>query len=941
MRGCLLRYQSLNPGETRIVLTVPMDYGYAGEPEMIKEHIAYLTSTEPKTRIQGAQVLGQLIRENRIGSQGPEIASAMTKAIFIRDPHLHVRLKENLHRIGQDAVEPLVELLKIESRHIQRGAIRNVHGISPYVAAAHAIEVLEKLPPEIRREKVIPALNALHEHYLSGGRFPGVHSDTKKMIQLALSRLDPSAGPFGPEPINGTHLEGTIRGHGWAGFFHQATHQPDRKWVPIIVEYMKNDEASRSYYYGMLLDRIGGTDAIQVLLELLSEEDWYPRYAATAVLEMLGGKATAALPTLEGCFRNENEDIEVRVGAARAIASIQGIDQFALFAQISDVESRIIKSTHERSMAYRREFLKCRGGQLNVNETHQWNGSAACVDAFATNQSVDDANIWIMNFFDDEIANAQHKFSGLTTLMNLVRVFVTFHSESRFSPGRLKPDVEARMKDVFFRIMNEEFMRSHLIMSSKDIRLDKIIEMDRHANGPIRWDVFQYLALSVLKDDSAYADRVFQHGDTVTSRYEIFGAFLKKHLKEWSLWGMWNEFGSSYISRTLSGYFNLVDLPEDPELRQLARMWIDLAMIEHEQIAISGIRGGSKSRPKKGGLGNSFNCSGETAFLYGERGVIVTGNGQIPHTDYQVPDAAILLRKLGKPITSYEISNLHPGEFIVKQRSPGENATDMIDWGRRTQVEQIRSSHAINYAYCTPDYVMGCAMIDPNRLYVNGIGGRWGGAIFQDLSVVAFEAYSGEKWYVQSKDVMIAQRIPESTYHNWPRIMFFMGSDKVERDGWVLGVTRNGRAYAAIKVVSGGYFWDGPMKETLYLFKDEYSPVILQVGSSEQYGSFEGFQEAILTSAFSVESLATTGRVVKVEYTGPNSSKLEFFTRTDPYIPPRVDGKEIELESEHVYRSPYLENKAGDDIVTIRFQARQWDYDFARRSIITRVTEVT
>ena len=104
-------------------------------------------------------------------------------------------------------------------------------------------------------------------------------------------------------------------------------------------------------------------------------------------------------------------------------------------------------------------------------------------------------------------------------------------------------------------------------------------------------------------------------------------------------------------------------------------------------------------------------------------------------------------------------------------------------------------------------------MIDPNRLYVNGIGGRWGGVIFQDLSVVAFEAYSGEKWYVQSKDVITAQRFPEATYHNWPRIMFFMETEKVERNDWIFAMTKNRNAYVAVKIINGGYIWDGVKKD--------------------------------------------------------------------------------------------------------------------------------
>ena len=148
---------------------------------------------------------------------------------------------------------------------------------------------------------------------------------------------------------------------------------------------MKNDVASRPYYYGMLLDRIGGIDAIPALVELLSEEDWYPRYAATAGLEMLGQKAENALPKLKERFEDEEEDIEVRVGAARAIASIQGTDPFSFFKLIPNIENKIIKSTRERSIIYRQDFLRRKGAQFDVTETPQWNGSAACVYALDSN----------------------------------------------------------------------------------------------------------------------------------------------------------------------------------------------------------------------------------------------------------------------------------------------------------------------------------------------------------------------------------------------------------------------------------------------------------------------------------------------------------------------------------------------------------------------------
>ncbi|MAT78375.1 hypothetical protein CMK14_24935, partial [Candidatus Poribacteria bacterium] len=178
------------------VITTLIHHGYTEDSEIVEELKSYLTSTESKTRILGLQILGQTINENKVTDKGVEIATILTKAMPIKDPHLHSLLKNSLLKLGEDAVDPLIDLLKIEPRYIQRGAIRNVYGVSPYVLAAHSIEILERMDLDIRQKKIIPTLQALHKHYLSGKNFPGIHDDTKKMVQIAISKLDPNAKPF-------------------------------------------------------------------------------------------------------------------------------------------------------------------------------------------------------------------------------------------------------------------------------------------------------------------------------------------------------------------------------------------------------------------------------------------------------------------------------------------------------------------------------------------------------------------------------------------------------------------------------------------------------------------------------------------------------------------------------------------------------------------------
>ena len=70
-----------------------------------------------------------------------------------------------------------------------------------------------------------------------------------------------------------------------------------------------------------------------------------------------------------------------------------------------------------------------------------------------------------------------------------------------------------------------------------------------------------------------------------------------------------------------------------------------------------------------------------------------------------------------------------------------------------------------------------------------------------------------------------------------------------------------------------------------------------------------------------------------MEYTGPNSSKLEFFAQAKPFVLPKVDGKPIDLELEYNYRSPYMENRQDSNVVTVRYGKSRWDYDFASNKV--------
>ena len=152
-----------------------------------------------------------------------------------------------------------------------------------------------------------------------------------------------------------------------------------------------------------------------------------------------------------------------------------------------------------------------------------------------------------------------------------------------------------------------------------------------------------------------------------------------------------------------------------------------------------------------------------------------------------------------------------------------------------------------------------------------------------------------------------------------------------ENGGWVF--VNNEEAYAAVKAVASGHFWTDSLKRQMYA-NDRYSPIIIQTGRRADYGSFEAFQQAILAAPLRYKDH-------RLEYQGPNSPMIEFFAMTPDmrkddgrdYKLPTIDGKTIDLDPDYAYSSPYMQNKAGSDVVTVKYGRSEWQYDFGKNEI--------
>jgi hypothetical protein len=239
---------------------------------------------------------------------------------------------------------------------------------------------------------------------------------------------------------------------------------------------------------------------------------------------------------------------------------------------------------------------------------------------------------------------------------------------------------------------------------------------------------------------------------------------------------------------------------------------------------------------------------------------------------------------------------------------------DVRHWSEVTRIRRDRNGKAHPYKV---------------RRFGYGPLGRWSGVIFRDGAAVYMDPYTGEKWNVQNRDVMIAQRYKGSVYKGDARVDFAGIKGITEKDGWVFADNHN--AYAAVRIIKGGYYWNEAARHRLYL-NDQYSPILIQTGRKAVFGSFEKFQQAILAAPLNL-----TGDVV--DYTGPNSSRIEFSMCKDsdenpyPKCLPKIDGEELDLNLKYNYRSPYLNNTVGSDVVTVSYGDSKWEYDFENNTV--------
>jgi hypothetical protein len=278
------------------------------------------------------------------------------------------------------------------------------------------------------------------------------------------------------------------------------------------------------------------------------------------------------------------------------------------------------------------------------------------------------------------------------------------------------------------------------------------------------------------------------------------------------------------------------------------------------------------------------------------------------------------------------------GKYEVVQRAMGLAADGYYEppvYHMRTDFGGI-----VRYSYCTPEFIIGTAMFEArpdtdwtlissqNRSQGAIFAGNTAAGILPEYEKTRNNRAYNSMWSVQRMGTLVSQKLKSSQGTGRVRVWFAADglSDPLEEDHWVFA--ESGGAYAALRVVRGGYHWEDSGSDSrgrarakgkwLYC-EDEYSPVILEVDQKSNYKSFDAFRARVLGNPLSL-----THDVL--HYTGIYGDSFTFFA--DYSKAPAINGVPVNYAPAKVYDSPFLESDWNSGIVHIQKGTRSRVLDF-------------
>lgn len=568
-------------------------------------------------------------------------------------------------------------------------------------------------------------------------------------------------------------------------------------------------------------------------------------------------------------------------------------------------------------------------------------------------------------------------------------MFTMFNSRSRWvtagEVAPMSPRAESGMK-AFFLAFVEACARHYPGEAKRDplfLHDSENIDTVRHTGC--------YLGSATLARFPDVANHTLPDKTTVYETAIAWENFTWSWLKTKALHGFFDELGSSgYWSRTWPCVWDLHSLSDpDSRVKQRAKMFIDLAMLEAELASIHGVRAGQKSRDKKGSTCAVLKNNSRGEFNASETCAKMTGNNpnlahhmytaltpqlygddvngplarlyQAPIVtqqigDYRMGNVSILIHKLGVAPDTH-------GVYTMRNRMEGQIEPNPQTCSKERCTQTFRPYPCACYgggvAYHnllprpkqvhvvsrTPAWSLAGVEFSPNDAFIANSQQRGTGLVFanDDHSAVALPHLTGEKWGLIQDDLMFVQRCGSCNYGGPSLLQIFNATSVWQRGEWwfmsAADVDGKAMGWAAMRAAYGGTFFGnatGPSSPRItgnVNLNDVWSPLILIASgaSNATAGEFVAqVENAPLTVSADRSHISFGWRGKQFEFSpGPSTWKGKWAL-------PTIDGKPIDNDPPFLYQSPHMNAELDSEVVMTTYGSYKLKYDFGDDTI-TRV----
>ena len=435
-------------------------------------------------------------------------------------------------------------------------------------------------------------------------------------------------------------------------------------------------------------------------------------------------------------------------------------------------------------------------------------------------------------------------------------------------------------------------------------------------------------ARMILADRRGGAYR-YDDGSTASEQLTAWRVFLKRYFRERIKRGMLVEISpSGYGSRTLQGWHNIHDFTDEPELKSLAQAALDVWWAEWAQEQLGGMRGGGKTRLYPGAWALSHTDRNRAMSWF------YLGQGWPAHHHETLPVIATTDYRLPLVIMDVALDPVGRGVYECQSRRLGRHLSYELSQSLSTpetpmNVVDPEYGGIVRYSYCTPNFIIGTLMLEnrPTTYWTNiSQQNRWHGVIFAgppDSTLyprcIGDKNTYNEQWSIQNKGTLIVQKLRSSVSTKAMRVCFSTDLGPHEQAGWIFA--RAMGAFAAVKIVQGGWSWDDARWLRL---ENEFSPVIIEVVQSQSYeDDFDSFKSTV-----SKQIVHFTNGVLQYHGLG-ESGDFTFYAGSDRT--PELNGEPIDFTPDYAFDSPFMREAWADGVVHLQKDLREYTIDVRER----------